>query len=78
MSNALMSDLQIERFLATTEHIVPDSEQIARIQHVRQGVAGLVTLIGEKVAYTPERTIALRKLEEARMYAILAIVEQNA
>lgn len=71
-------DDQIEAFAKTSEHIVPNAEQVERIACVRDAVKDLVYSIGQMVPEpSAERTIALRKLEEARMYAIFAIVTED-
>ena len=74
-----MSDAQITRMMDTTAHLVPDEDQIERIVALRGEFTDLIASIGVHLPEpTRERSIALTKLEEARMYAVFAVVAENA
>ena len=67
-------DNDLENFLKSFTNITPEGDQIKRIEDVRKYYKDTATVICTLIARSPERTIALRKLEESVMYAVKAIV----
>jgi hypothetical protein len=56
------------------EYQKPGGNQIVQIEEVRQSMRATYTAILENVPPSAERTLAIRKLEEASMWANKAIV----
>lgn len=56
------------------EYQKPDEYQVAQIQRVREALKAAYDVILNDVVSSAERTLAIRKLEEASMWANKAIV----
>ena len=63
-----------ENFVKSFTNITPEGDQIERIEILREEYKQVVNIICQFIPRSPERTIALRKLEESLMYAVKAIV----
>jgi hypothetical protein len=68
---ALFSDIPTTELF---DYHAPDSDQIGRIEVVRNGCRNLALIIRDYVPESAERTLAIRKLEEVSMWANKAIV----
>lgn len=56
------------------EYHAPSAAQLAKISHVRLALSQAVYALEDNVPGSAERTLAIRKLEEASMWANKAIV----
>lgn len=55
-------------------HIVPDGIQESRIQDVRQAFSALASILDQALPDNSEKTVALRKLMEAKESAVRAVL----
>jgi len=67
-------DDDYDKFSKSFTNITPEGDQIERIETLRNSYKDLLNDICGMIERTPERTIALRHLEESLMYAVKAIV----
>lgn len=66
-----------EYMLASLTNQTPTQEQINRIETTRRIAYDTAMAIFDHCPSSPERTIALRKLEESIMYAVKSIVMEG-
>lgn len=69
-----VTDTQIVRWF---EHRTPDQEQLEKISRVRSACAACAQIIKNSVPGSPDQTAAIRKVREASMTAVAAIVCQG-
>ena len=67
-------DDDYDKFFRSFTNIRPEGDQIERIETLRDDYKAVLSTIIALTNRTPERTIALRKLEESLMYAVKCIV----
>lgn len=70
-------DPDFGRFEASFTNITPEGDQIERIEEMRGHFKSVMEHIIESCDRTPERTIALRNLENSLMYAVKSIVMEG-
>jgi len=66
-------DDDYDKFFRSFTNIRPEGDQIERIETIRDDYKAVLSTIIALTNRTPERTIALRKLEESLMYAVKCI-----
>lgn len=69
-----IDDPDFGRFDASFTNFKPEGDQIDRIETLRANYKFVLESIIDSCPRTPERTIALRKLEESLMYTVKTIV----
>lgn len=69
-----LKDDDYERFFRSFTNIRPEGDQVERIEVIRDSFKKTLETICALTNRTPERTIALRKLEESLMYAVKNVV----
>ena len=67
-------DNDFDRFFKSFTNVTPEGDQIERIEVLRTSYKDLLGDICRLVERSPERTIALRNLEDSLMYAVKAII----
>ena len=67
-------DDDYDKYFRSFTNIRPEGDQIERIETLRDDYKAVLSTIISLTERTPERTIALRKLEESLMYAVKCIV----
>jgi hypothetical protein len=76
--NELPIDPDLEMFRKSFTNIRPEGDQIERIETLRDEYSNILEAVVALSDRTPNRTIALRKLEESLMYAVKSIVMEGA
>jgi len=70
-------DEDYQRFDKSFTNITPEGDQVERIEDMREQYKNVLGQIIGSCTRSPERTIALRKLEESLMYAVKCIVMEG-
>lgn len=70
-------DPDLEMFRRSFTNIRPEGDQIERIETLRDEYSNVLEAICRLSDRSPNRTIALRKLEESLMYAVKNIVMES-
>lgn len=70
-------DPDLEMFRRSFTNIRPEGDQIERIEALRDEYTNVLNAVCMVSDRTPNRTIALRKLEESLMYAVKNIVMES-
>jgi hypothetical protein len=71
---ALEMDEDYAKFEKSFTNIKPEGDQVERIERIREDYKAVLALIIDSVERSPERTLALRALENSLMYAVKAVV----